>query len=310
MTTLEYSLDPSGLRIAGIDGTNPVIYDNDWWRDVTDQFYLWAQADSGRANLRGHVVTRDLWNWWKGYHFQIEQSFADAQAALAIARRSGFNDLPEPTLGCNLPFAPPTSGRIEDTQPIASAGSELIVAEANKATADTPLVVFVGGPLNSVANAYLLHPSIAERIVVFMTDLRGYNGKDPWANYIVAKRCRLVNFGAKLWWPQRPLPPVMPPERFDTLQQNELVTEMRRIAQMFWDRSTRREKPDRDDGFGDGAPVFLFFDPLTWTSVQRQRVCGVFDVEDTDGDEFDLLDARSCDYGRMSRNFFAAFASS
>ena len=80
---------------------------------------------------------------------------------------------------------------------------------------------------------------------------------DPWANSIVATRCKLVNYGAHIWWPQRPEPPVMPLERFAELPQNEMTADVRRMAKWFWDRSTRQGKPDRDDGFADGADLLV-----------------------------------------------------
>jgi hypothetical protein len=291
-----------GLR--GVDGDNPVVYDNDWWFDTPDKNYLWARASLGQANLRGNIVTRDLWDWKKGYHYTLQQGMEDAEKSIAIARRSGLRNIPDPVPGCDRAFEKPATGLTKDTEVIPSAGSELIVAEARRATRDKPLLVFVGGPLNTVANAYLSDPSIAERMVVFMTDLRGYNGQDPWANYIVAKHCRLVNYGAHVWWPQRPEPPVMPLERFTDLPQNEMTQDVQRIAKWFWQRSTRAEKPDRDDGFADGAPIFYFFNHKTWLSVQPQEVTGVFDVRDTDRPSFDLLDARRLDYRLMTEDFF------
>lgn len=138
-----------------------------------------------------------------------------------------------------------------------------------------------------------------------MTDLRGYNGKDPWANYIVATRCKLINYGAHIWWPQRPKPPVMPLESFKHLPQNEQTKEIYRIAKNFWQRSTKKNNPVRDDGFADGAPIFLVFNPRTWKSVQRQKVAGVFGVRDVSDESYDLLDARKLDYTHMTEDFFA-----
>ncbi len=302
---VEYEAGERGVLIAGVDSGRPMIYDNDWWGDTPDKNYLWAKASTGRADLRGNIVTRDMWDWQKGYLYKIEQGLDDARKSIEIARRAGLRNIPDAVAGCERVFERPASGKIEDTKVIRSAGSELIVAEARKARKGSPLLVFVGGPLNTVANAYLMDPSIAEKTVVFMTDLRGYNGKDAWANYIVASRCRLVNYGAHIWWPQRPAPPVMPLGRFGDLPQNEQTKELYRIAKNFWDRSTRKNRPDRDDGFADGAPVFLVFNPKTWKQVQRQKVEGVFGVRDVRGGEYDLLDARNVDYGLMSEEFFS-----
>ena len=278
---INYKVTENGLEIEGVGADNPLIYDNDWWFDTPDENYLWAKATLGQANLRGNIVTRDLWDWRKGYLYKLQQGMEDATKSIDIARRSGLMNIPDAVPGCDRAFDQPAGGRIEDTQIIRSQGSELIVAEARKATPEKPLLVFVGGPLNTVANAYLMDPTIAERMIVFMTDLRGYNGMDPWANYIVAGRCKLVNYGAHIWWPQRPEPPVMPLERFAELPQNEMTADIHRTAKWFWDRSTRQDKPDRDDGFADGAPVFWFFNHKTWLTVQPQNVTGVFDVRDS-----------------------------
>jgi len=299
-----YDVTMRGLQIWGVDGDNPLIYDNDWWFDTPDKNYLWAKASLGQANLRGNIVTRDMWDWQKGYLYQLRQGMEDAEKSVAIARRSGVKNIPDPTPGCDAVFEKPPSGYIKDTKVVPSKGSELIVAEARKASWEKPLVVFVGGPLNTVANAYLMDPTIAGRMIVFMTDLCGYNGKDPWANYIVASRCKLINYGAHVWWPQRPDPPVMPLERFAELPQNEMTRDIYRMAKWFWERSTRKDRPDRDDGFADGAPIFYFFNHKTWLSVQPQKVTGLFDVRDTDGEPFDLLDARKLDYGLMTADFF------
>ncbi len=302
---VEFRTTREGLIIEGVSSSCPMIYENDWWFDTPDKNYLWAKATLGQADLRGNIVTRDMWDWQKGYLYKLEQGMKDARKSIAIARRSGLKNIPDPVPGADRVFKRPKSGKIEDTAIIENAGSRLIVAEAKKATPQKPLLVLVGGPLNTVANAYLMDPSIADRMIVFMTDLRGYNGKDPWANYIVATRCKLVNYGAHIWWPQRPQPPVMPLERFKELPQNEMTTDIHRIARWFWDRSTKKENPARDDGFADGAPIFLVFNPRTWKAVQPQKVTGVFNVRDVSGESFDLLDARELDYKRMTEDFFS-----
>ena len=306
---VKFRLTDKGLHVEGVDPACPMIYDNDWWSDTPDKNYLWAKASIGKANLRGNVVTRDLWDWRKGYKYSLKQGMDDARKSIAIARRSGLKNIPEPLPGCDRAFTRPASGKIEDTKVVRSKGSDLIVAEAKKASPQRPLLVFVGGPLNTVANALLTDPTIAERMVVLTTDIRGYNGKDPWANHIAATRCKVINFGAgRIWWPQRPAEPVMPLQRFRDLPKSPQTTELHRIAKSFWDRSTKKDKPTRDDGFGDGAGVFLVFRPESWLAVQRQRIAGVFALRDVDGAPFDVLDARKCDFGVMREEFFATLA--
>ncbi|MBN1126790.1 MAG: hypothetical protein JXA82_17425, partial [Sedimentisphaerales bacterium] len=302
---IQYSLDEHGLRLEGVGPDNPIIYDNDWWFDTPDKNYLWGMASLGKADLRANIVSRDMWNWQNGYLYKLEQGMKDARKSIEIARRSGVRNIPDAIAGCDCAFERPQSGRIEDTPIIPSKGSDVIVAEAQKATVQKPLLIFVGGPLNTIANAVLIDPSIADRIVVFMTDLRGYNGKDPWANFIVAKRCKLINYGAHIWWPQRPEPPVMPLERFKELPDNEQTRDLYRIAKWFWDRSTK-DQPDRDDGFADGAPIFLVFQPKSWLQVKRQKITGIFTVQDVSNQsDYDLLDARELDYEGMTEAFFS-----
>ena len=301
---MSYRVTAGGLEIDGVGRDNPLIYDNDWWADTPDKNYLWAKAALGQADLRGNIVTRDMWDWQNGGLYTLQQGLDDARKSIAIARRSGLKNIPDAVAGCEKAFDRPASGKIEDTKIVPNQGSDLIVAEAKKATPEKPLLVFVGGPLNTVANACLIDPSITERMIVFMTDLCGYNGKDPWANTIVASRCKLINYGAHVWWPQRPQRPVMPLDRFADLPQNEMTKDVYRMAKWFWDRSTKKDRPDRDDGFADGAPVFLVFNPKTWVAVQRQRVTGVFRVADAGAGPWDVLDSRELDYSRMTEEFF------
>ncbi|MHB1556364.1 MAG: glycoside hydrolase family 140 protein [Isosphaeraceae bacterium] len=285
----------------------PVVYDNDWLGDTNDDEYLLARAHLGKANLRGFILSKDEWD--HGRQYRVEDGRKDFEHDLAIARRAGFHNVPELTIGADRLLQRPASGKVEDSRPVASAGTDLIVREARRASPEKPLVVIVGGPLGTVASAYLSDPSIAGRMVVMMTDIDGYNGTDPWANYIVATRCKLVNFGASpLWWPQRPDPPVMPPVRFDRLPNSEITRSMKEVARRFWDRSTRKQKPDRDDGFGDGAGTFLLYRPETWTGVKKVRVTAAWSHQDAPEGESHYLDATGIDPRLMTEEFFGTFA--
>ncbi|MHB1308559.1 MAG: hypothetical protein ACYC23_15880 [Limisphaerales bacterium] len=301
---VDHTIGPEGLRIRGVGPDNPIIYDNDWWWDTPDKNYLYTLASLGKARLVGQIASRDLWDAAKGYHYSIEDSLKEARKWTEMARQSGLKNLPNPAQGADRVFVRPITGRIEDTVPRPCEGAYLIVAEARKASPEKPLLIFVGGPLNTVANALLTDPSITNRIIVFMTDIRGYNGQDPWANWIVSKWAPLVNFGAEYWWPQRPQPPVLPIDRCRQLPDCELNRDLTGLAQKFWDRSTRQEKPDRDDGFADGAPVFLPFQPRTWLGVRRLRAEEVFQPKETTERQYDYLDATQCDFGLMTEEFF------
>ena len=227
---------------------------------------------------------------------------------MAIVRESGFRNVPGLTVGADRVLAPPESGRVEDLEPVPSAGADLIVREARAASPEKPLVVVVGGPLTTVASALLIDPEIGERLVVLMTDIDGYNGTDPWANAVAATRAKLANFGASpLWWPQRPEPPVLPLDRCEALPDGPMAAEVRRVARMFWERSTRADRPDRDDGFADGAGLFLLTRPESWLEVRRVRVDRPWShaVVTEDG-PYHYLDAARIDAGAMSDAFFRA----
>ncbi len=96
---VSHRMTPQGLKIHGVGPDSPILYDNDWWFDVFDNNYLWAQVSLGKADLHGNIVTRDMWDWQKGYHYKMEQCVDDAKKALKLARDSGLRNIPDLTLG-------------------------------------------------------------------------------------------------------------------------------------------------------------------------------------------------------------------
>jgi hypothetical protein len=129
----DYAVEKGAVKLANASPDNPILYDNDWWFDVFDNNYLWAQASLGHAKLRGNIVTRDMWDWQKGYLYQMEDCVKDAAKALELARSSGLKHLPDATPGSDRVLLRPASGRIEDTAPQPTDGSRLIVSEAQRA---------------------------------------------------------------------------------------------------------------------------------------------------------------------------------
>ncbi len=257
----EHSVENGAVRLEGVGPDNPILYDNDWWFDVFDNNYLWAQASLGHANLRGNIVSRDMWDWEKGYHYTFEQCWNDAQKALKLARDSGLKHIPDLTRGSDQVLLRPESGRIEDTVPHPSDGSRLIVAEARKASPQKPLLVVAGGPLTTVANALLTNPEIASSLAVFNLTVSdyGYNGKDAWAAYIVAKRTRYVDWGGGAFWDRDS---VFRAEHFDVLPDNPFTAEMKRLI---------RSDLGRANQLGDGAPLVWLWAPRCWTGIEVRR---------------------------------------
>jgi hypothetical protein len=123
----EHLVSGGAVPLKGVGPDNPVLYDNDWWFDVFDNNCLWAQASLGKVNLRGNIVSRDMWDWQKGYQYSFEQSWKDAEKALKLARDSSLKYIPDLTRGSDRVLIRPESGRIEDTVPHPSDGSRLVI---------------------------------------------------------------------------------------------------------------------------------------------------------------------------------------
>ena len=256
-----FKLDENGLHLAGVGPDNPIIYDNDWWFDVFDNNYLWAQASLGAANLRANIVTRDMWDWQKGYQYKMDDCVKDMRKALKLARESGLKNIPDPTLGSDRVLERPGSGRIDDTVPHPTAGSRLIVAEARKASPGKPLVIVAGGPLTTVANALLTNPEIAPNLVVFNLTVSsyGYNGKDAWSPYIVARKTRLIEWATGTFWDKNS---VFSPEHFKDLPANPFCDDMRRLIDSGLGQANQ---------LGDGAPLVWLWRNDCWTGAKRRK---------------------------------------
>lgn len=260
----EFTVQDNTVRLAHVSRDNPMIYDNDWWFDVFDNNYLWAQASREKVDLRGNIVSRDMWNWRRGYQYSLQQSIDDAQKAIKVARQAGLRRIPDVTVGADRALERPPSGKIEDTVASPSDGSRLIVHEAKQATPDRPLLLIAGGPLTTVANALLTNPEIAANLVVFnLTVTGGYNGKDGWSAYIVAKQTRYVDWGGGDFWDKDS---VFTAAHFDALPDNEFTAEMKRFIQTDLGRANQ---------LGDGAPLVWLFHPACWQTAEVRSA--VFD---------------------------------
>lgn len=252
-----YRIENGSLQLENVSAECPIIYDNDWWKDVPDAAYLWMKTSQGHAKLRGNIVTRDMWDWQNGYQYKIEQGLAEAQALLRAAQESGLKGIPEPVLGANAVLMRPSSGKIEETQFETSVGSNLIVTEARKASRAKPLLLFVGGPCTTVATAYLAAPEIADRVVVFQVDGGAYNGKDGWSWHIVQTRLRFANWARGYSWGSWSN---WNPARFDSLPLNALGDTIRKYANSDLGKANQ---------WGDGAWIFHLYEPRIFTKVEE-----------------------------------------
>jgi len=226
-----------------------VIYDNDGtvesgYPDV----YVYALASAGLIQLEGIITTCSYKEWGRtppcaplpeASHVRERQELIDK------ARRSGLRNLPNCSAGpsVSLELRRPPSGRIEDTTPIDTPGSRLIVNEARKSTPQKPLVILMGGQATAVADAYLLDNSIAAKMILVWLgfnkvgsgrmDSRDYNSLvDPWATYIATQKLRVVVFpysnDGNMFndgWPE------IPRSRFSELPDTEL---RRTLEETIW----------------------------------------------------------------------------
>jgi hypothetical protein len=256
----EHTIENGAVHLKGVGPDNPILYDNDWWFDVFDNNYLWAQASLGHARLRGNIVSRDMWDWEKGYLYKMDDSLKDAEKAIKLARGAGLKNIPDLTPGSDRVLQRPASGRIEETVPRASAGSGLIVAEAKRASPEKPLLIISGGPLTTVANALLTNPEIAPNLVVFsLTVAGGYNGNDAWATYVVAKKTRLVDWATGTFWDKNS---VFTAKDFEGLPHNQFCDDMRRLIQSDLGQANQ---------LGDGAALVWLWRNDCWTDVKQRR---------------------------------------
>jgi hypothetical protein len=274
------------VAVAGVvqgavpyDRASSVIYDNDGAIEsgFTDM-YVQALASAGIIELRGLVTTCSYGEERRQPPYaplSDADQVRERQELVEKARRSGLRNLPDVSPGPSLSLTRPASGRIEDTVPQATPGSWLIVNEARKATPTRPLVVLMGGQATAVADAYLLDPSIADRVMVAWTaankrsdgyvDSQEYNASvDPWATFIVFERLRVVIFPFRSDRAENTMCAATPKSRLGKLPDTELRQTM---IEARWPRAGGKySEPGYDC---DGMPAFPFTRPDYVTRTRR-----------------------------------------
>lgn len=253
------------------DNTCPVIHDNDTVIDVYTEEYLMALASTGDIQFVGLITSSSIAPYNRFVPEEDFESDAPVQPdklnfvknrahGVRLARESGFGNLPEPVMGIKGHLEKPPSGEIDDTQPHDTPGTRLIIETARACTPEKPLVVIMGGPVSVAVDAYLLDPSIADRMVI--TWLGGsrngaddYNGAcDWWAAYIAACRLNVVQF------PTGYNAPRTPRERLTELPDTPFRTWL--IAQ----RHPNQQAHVRD---GDGQPAVCLMRPDAVVAARR-----------------------------------------
>jgi hypothetical protein len=143
-----------------------LLIDADVANEVDDQYAIaLALLSPARIDLRGIVAA----------HFGdragpagIEQSYEEAQRVLAL--------VPPGVAGPAgaVPLRRGSHPLRYGGEPSPSEGVDLILEEAGRATPDDPLWLMGLGPATDIASAYLIDPTIAQRVVVL------YHGRTRW----------------------------------------------------------------------------------------------------------------------------------
>ena len=185
-----------------VNSSNPFVQLNDQSTDNYMGELALAMADSNTVDLRGFLLgyPREVWKNEKKYGRHREECVTNHKRMHRKAVESGMEQLPSPQFGVFDHHQKPSSGRIEDTEPIGSEGTDLIIAEAKQASRENPLVVAVGGDICTVADAYLTDPSIADSLVVYwheqvddINEQSGYNIQNSgWSAYVTLQRLATV----------------------------------------------------------------------------------------------------------------------
>jgi len=190
---------PHGL--LPVDERNPIVLSNDGPNDNWQGEYAVLLANGGGSQLAGIVVNASpAWP-------DIQTNITGWRDLVAAARSSGLRNIPDPIASTGPPLVRPADGNIDATQPNRSEGA-LFIIDVSKRLGFTyrPLVVVTGGRLTDVADAYLVDPSVAGRVVVVSSlgttsstggGMGQPNGEmDPWADTIVTARLRYVQVSA------------------------------------------------------------------------------------------------------------------
>ena len=184
-----------------VDERNPIVLINDNAFDNWQGEYAILFANGGGPDLVAIIVnTSGPWP-------DINANIAGWRAMVAAARAGGLRNIPDPVASIGPPLARPADGQLGSTTPNRSEGAHVILGAAARLSLPyRPLVVVTGGRLTDVADAYLMDPTVTERVVVVSSlgsttpsgaAMGPPNGEmDPWADAIVTARYRFVQVSA------------------------------------------------------------------------------------------------------------------
>jgi hypothetical protein len=188
--TLDAGYNEVGL--LPVSAHNPVILLNDTAADNWSGEYAALFAQHGGPHLAGIVVNATP--YWP----DLDANLAGWSAVVAAARDSHLGGIPDPLRSEAPQLVVPADRLVFSTKPNGSAGAQLILRMANQLSLPgQPLVVLSSAALTDVADAFLLDPTVVDRVVVVAqlgsaaapgATMGTPNGDlDPWADWIVAQ---------------------------------------------------------------------------------------------------------------------------
>jgi hypothetical protein len=198
--TLDAGYNESHGRLPAVDERNPVILINDSWSDNWSPEYAALFANNGGPPLIGILVNAT--QYWP----DLDANAAGWRDFVKAARAAGLRGIPDPVASASPQLVVPPDRLVASTKPNNSAGAQFIVRKSRELSLPwQPLVILSGSQLTDVADAYLLDPTVTERVVVVAqlgsySDAKGAmndpNGDlDPWADWIVAQQFNYVQIG-------------------------------------------------------------------------------------------------------------------
>lgn len=269
-----YTVDSNGVHINGVTSSNPVIYDNDMVLDTSELFYLWLKANRKEVNLVGNISTKD------GHPTSLshDATFKQWTDCYNAYTSNGYKNVVAPVRGSSRVY----NGTTEN-----SVGSDLIISEAKKASPQKPLVIFVGGQVTTIANAWLKDNSIGPNIIVLHVDGYGdtdYNSIDRRsAEIVIANIPYLVWDGDMNSWYNKPGSPMysgsnkMPGINLNGMPSNSFTNLLRNN----WFNQAFAQWGD----LGDGCVVYWFFNNSLWQNVVRKNMSN----QTVTGDNYNFL---------------------
>jgi hypothetical protein len=183
--------------VLSVDHHNPVIIVNDGWSDNWGGEFAVLLANSGGPPLVGIVVGAS--KYWPN----IDENVAGWNDFVTAARAAKLKHVPDVSRGASSPLTVPADKTIESTDLLRSPGAQRIVDLSRQLSLPRqPLVVVTGTQLTDLADAYLIDPTVVDRVVVVASlgqytgtkaTMTGPNGDlDPWADWIVVQRFRYI----------------------------------------------------------------------------------------------------------------------